>query len=692
MKKLLLTCFSAAMIFALNTGWVHAEQDPNSTAATTETGESTEQGTTSQTPTDTITDTTTNNEDANETNNGSPNSANNPEESGEQKSQNISSGSSTSSSSSAATTDEQINQSAEDNVPSVSALQATASSEAGATKSVSDAPAVEATENDAQNYDAIYNGTNYTELRDAINAAITDLNNGSSESASETITVLRDVELQGAPDVIGGGTDDQAYAKVMITNGSLTIDFNGHSAIFGRYSGVAGAMGYPVVFNVSSGNLILTNGTLTGRPAMSQEEENELYQWMQAHNYFDRQALSGCDSISFWDQWIGDDMINGSRSLTLNHMKVSNISFRGGYKSDYQKNMTIISSDLEDCDFTDAPNTAFTNSKITGSKLASGWTPAGTYTFGQCYLKDNEMTFLGAAQFTDSLVENTLETNEEFQIWNSDLQQNEDRIGSSFDQVTLGTGNIGYEIQDDTQQLSAKTLDQMKEDAQRKQYLFVSSADLKVDWGDNKDHSKDEIDVIISYPDAAGPSTLSVQGNTADNGISTTVPDFTITGYDSFNLQKQPTNLDGIQVTYKMSDELKDLYDFNVEKQVDDNGHITIALAATKKTYTISYDPAGGIWEDGSQNVKTVSDAKDLAQTILPAPSRPGYKFLYWKGSQFNPGQEYNQTNTYGHYTDHQLTAVWEAVPSKSTGSTVTTRNFPAVKRFIPKTGAGITE
>lgn len=71
MKKLLLSCFSVAMIFTLNTGLVHAEQEPESTADTTESGESTEQDTTPEITVESSTD-----EEADSSVEGSTNPAN----------------------------------------------------------------------------------------------------------------------------------------------------------------------------------------------------------------------------------------------------------------------------------------------------------------------------------------------------------------------------------------------------------------------------------------------------------------------------------------------------------------------------------------------------------------------------------------------------------------------------------------
>ena len=64
------------------------------------------------------------------------------------------------------------------------------------------------------------------------------------------------------------------------------------------------------------------------------------------------------------------------------------------------------------------------------------------------------------------------------------------------------------------------------------------------------------------------------------------------------------------------------------------------------------------------------------------APTREGYTFKYWKGSQYNPGDKYTVDG------DHAFTAVWEE-NSKGGGTNTDTKDTgssSATKGSSPKT------
>ncbi len=99
------------------------------------------------------------------------------------------------------------------------------------------------------------------------------------------------------------------------------------------------------------------------------------------------------------------------------------------------------------------------------------------------------------------------------------------------------------------------------------------------------------------------------------------------------------------------------------------------------KTFDVIYDPAGGKWPNGStENLIIPAIAGDTI-AISDAPTRTGYKFLYWKGSQYQPGQTYEVP-----VGGHTFVAVWEKVeptePIKPTPKPIK----PTPK--LPKTGA----
>ena len=71
------------------------------------------------------------------------------------------------------------------------------------------------------------------------------------------------------------------------------------------------------------------------------------------------------------------------------------------------------------------------------------------------------------------------------------------------------------------------------------------------------------------------------------------------------------------------------------------------------KTHTITYRLNGGTYK-GSKNDITETYEFGTEITIHKAPEREGYTFLYWKGSQYQPGNKYTVSE------DHSFTAQWE--------------------------------
>lgn len=67
----------------------------------------------------------------------------------------------------------------------------------------------------------------------------------------------------------------------------------------------------------------------------------------------------------------------------------------------------------------------------------------------------------------------------------------------------------------------------------------------------------------------------------------------------------------------------------------------------------ITYNPNGGNWNNYSAN-KTIEVKKGTTITIMKAPVKDGFKFKYWKGSEYQPGDNYTAVE------DHTFIAVWE--------------------------------
>ncbi len=97
----------------------------------------------------------------------------------------------------------------------------------------------------------------------------------------------------------------------------------------------------------------------------------------------------------------------------------------------------------------------------------------------------------------------------------------------------------------------------------------------------------------------------------------------------------------------------------------------TISIVYGDATYTATYEAhpvpgpdqasltfdCGGGTLDGKTSLTIVADVGDVI--IIPAaPSREGYEFKFWKGSEYYPGDKYTVED------DHTFTAVWEQKPT----------------------------
>ena len=68
---------------------------------------------------------------------------------------------------------------------------------------------------------------------------------------------------------------------------------------------------------------------------------------------------------------------------------------------------------------------------------------------------------------------------------------------------------------------------------------------------------------------------------------------------------------------------------------------------------TITYDPNGGTFRESAEPTDIgVHYGQEI--TIAEAAVRPGYEFLYWKGSEYQPGDKYTVEG------DHTFTAMWK--------------------------------
>ncbi len=93
-----------------------------------------------------------------------------------------------------------------------------------------------------------------------------------------------------------------------------------------------------------------------------------------------------------------------------------------------------------------------------------------------------------------------------------------------------------------------------------------------------------------------------------------------------------------------------------------DGGTVTLYAQwnnTSEKTAILKFDLNGGTLE-GKKGIITVKETVGKTITMPAAPTRKGYTFKYWKGSNYKPGSKYKVTG------DHKFTAVWSNGPKAS--------------------------
>ena len=69
---------------------------------------------------------------------------------------------------------------------------------------------------------------------------------------------------------------------------------------------------------------------------------------------------------------------------------------------------------------------------------------------------------------------------------------------------------------------------------------------------------------------------------------------------------------------------------------------------------SLSFDPSGGTWADGGSDVRKYDAGLETDFQVVDAPTRDGYTFVCWKGSEFQPGDAYHADS------DHAFVAEWK--------------------------------
>ena len=88
-----------------------------------------------------------------------------------------------------------------------------------------------------------------------------------------------------------------------------------------------------------------------------------------------------------------------------------------------------------------------------------------------------------------------------------------------------------------------------------------------------------------------------------------------------------------------------------------------VAQFEPKKQIKIFFNPNGGNW-NGDTSIQEIGCYEGDVITIIDAPLRIGYKFLYWKGSAYQPGDSYTAEED-----GHTFVAQWEKAPEPGTST-----------------------
>ncbi|WP_103981349.1 Rib/alpha-like domain-containing protein [Helcococcus massiliensis] len=202
------------------------------------------------------------------------------------------------------------------------------------------------------------------------------------------------------------------------------------------------------------------------------------------------------------------------------------------------------------------------------------------------------------------------------------------------------------------------------------------------DLPDGETPGEYEVPVIVEYPDGSKDKTTVtvIVKDKPDNekyepetdpivkepGEPTTEEEV----IDKVRIPGYPEDKEDPKITVKNPDDLPDgetpgEYEIPVVVEYPDGSKdettVTVVVKDKEKV-VLTFDPNGGTWSDDSTSNKYVEAKKGDEITILEAPTREGYKFLYWEGSVYQPGDKYTAE------ADHTFVAKWEKIETPTPG------------------------
>lgn len=177
----------------------------------------------------------------------------------------------------------------------------------------------------------------------------------------------------------------------------------------------------------------------------------------------------------------------------------------------------------------------------------------------------------------------------------------------------------------------------------------IKSVKVTKKWNDsnNADGVRPESVTVHLYADSVDTGlayTLSAANKTDDNTWAFEANDLSL-----------PATKEGRTITYALVEDAVDGYTSGVTGNVA-NGFVvtnTHEVTPSPKMYTITYDLNGGSYNGSTDNIVEKYPA-GTGILIHEAPTREGYTFTYWKGSEYKPGDAYTVTE------DHTFVAQWQ--------------------------------
>ena len=129
------------------------------------------------------------------------------------------------------------------------------------------------------------------------------------------------------------------------------------------------------------------------------------------------------------------------------------------------------------------------------------------------------------------------------------------------------------------------------------------------------------------------------------------------------NVAEERTAMPGTEVSVTDADRIPGRERYMPDERADNVFSGTVAADGSLRLkiyfhpyYIITFDPNGGLLE-GSRKPVSTNHLYGEEITVREEPVYAGYEFLYWEGSQYNPGDTYTVTE------DHTFTARWRKEP-----------------------------